>query len=62
MDRVLRIIARYILKWWPRMAGMEHGMVTERATVLFLVICRFMSLPNNRLGGPGDAKGCGFCR
>ena len=40
---------------------MERGEVTQRAIVLLLLFLRFMSLPNERLGGPGITKVREFC-
>ena len=37
---------------------MEHGVVTQRATVLLLSLLCFVSLLNTRLGGPENAKVC----
>ena len=35
---------------------MEHGVVMQRTAVLLLLLLCFAILPNERLGGPGNAK------
>ena len=35
---------------------MERGVMTQRAAVLLLSLLCFVSLPNKRLGGPGNMK------
>ena len=44
------------------MTAIERGVVTQRAVVLLLLLLRFVSLPNERLGGPGIMKVRDFCR
>ena len=44
------------------MAAMECGEMTQWTVVLFLLFLRFVSLPNERLGGPGITKVCDFRR
>ena len=39
---------------------MKRGMVTWRAALLLLSLLCFMSLPDKRLGGPGNTKTLGF--
>ena len=41
---------------------MEHGLVTQRAIVLLLLLLYFVSLPNKRLGGLENTKVRGFRR
>ena len=40
--------------------SMKDDKVTLRAIVLLLLLLRFLSLPNKRLGGPGNTKVRGF--
>ena len=45
-----------LYKLQPRMVAIECGVVTQRATFLLLSLLCFVSLPNKRLGGPGNTK------
>ena len=39
---------------------MESAMVTQRAAVLLLSLLHFVSLLNEKLGGPGNTTVCSF--
>ena len=43
------------------MVAMECGVMSYRAVVLLISLLHCLSLPNKRLGGPGNTKVHDFC-